>query len=88
MKKKKSLLVYGLLTLAVLVYIFIASPNLNPLYQDGAFFWVVLITLYVGAYLLQKFGDFTLKPNEHGGPKQIDFGLKGKLPKKVIFLAG
>lgn len=86
MKKKKSLLVYGLLTLAVLVYIFIASPNLNPLYQDGAFFWVVLITLYVGAYLLQKFGDITLKPNEHGGPKQIDFGLKGKLPKKLIFL--
>jgi hypothetical protein len=59
--KKPRIVVYGVLTLLVLLYIFDSAPNLNPLYPDGAFFWCAAISLYVVAwaffYLGGKLGN-------------------------------
>lgn len=44
-KPKKYLLIYGMLAIAVALYIFFAAPNLNPLYSDGALFWLILVTI-------------------------------------------
>ncbi len=39
---------YYLITVFIfLLYIFIYAPNLNPLYQEGAFLWCVFITIVV-----------------------------------------
>jgi len=53
---KKKLIGWLLLTLGAAVYVFFRSPNLNPLYNDGAFFWAVLISLYVGISLAVDIG--------------------------------
>lgn len=53
---KKKLIGWLLLTLGAAVYAFIRSPNLNPLYHEGAFFWAVLISLYAGVSLAVDIG--------------------------------
>jgi len=53
---KKKLIGWLLLTLAAAVYAFVRSPNLNPLYNDGAFFWAVLLSLYAGVSLAVDIG--------------------------------
>lgn len=53
---KKKLIGWLLLTLGAAVYVFFRSPNLNPLYNDGAFFWAVLISLYAGISLAVDIG--------------------------------
>ncbi|MBR6790013.1 MAG: hypothetical protein IKM31_04000, partial [Oscillospiraceae bacterium] len=53
---KKKLIGWLLLTLGAAVYAFVRSPNLNPLYHEGAFFWAVLITLYAGVSLAVDIG--------------------------------
>ena len=39
LKRNKKVVLNVLLTLAVLIWIFVANPNLNPVYADGAFHW-------------------------------------------------
>lgn len=43
--KSKTPLVYLAFLVVVAVYLFFAAPNINPLYSDGAFFWLVIITI-------------------------------------------
>ena len=53
MKKKKAW-IFLVITLLVLLYVFVEAPTLSPLYLDGAIFWAVLITIYVGLNALMK----------------------------------
>ena len=60
--KKYKLVTYLVLLVLVGVYIFVQAPNLNPFfYGDGAFFWAAVITLFVGAWALMRFGELTFQ---------------------------
>lgn len=86
---KKKLLVYGGLTLAILIYGFFAAPNLNPLYADGAMFWTVVATLYLAVYQLMDMKGFSLQmENGPGGRPGLQFhrGEGGKLKKWVLIV--
>ena len=41
-KTKRIVLGIAVVIVLLLAYIFFAAPNLNPLYADGAMFWLVL----------------------------------------------
>lgn len=58
MKKKKAW-IFLVITLLVLLYVFVEAPTLSPLYLDGAIFWAMLITIYVGLNALMKIGEFS-----------------------------
>ncbi|MEG2813196.1 MAG: hypothetical protein RSA79_01215, partial [Oscillospiraceae bacterium] len=45
-KKNVIIILYVILTIIVGLFVFFSAPNLNPLYSEGAFFWLVLITIY------------------------------------------
>ena len=64
---KKKIIIYGGITLVALIYIFFAAPNLNPLYSDGAFFWLALVTIYLVTSQIIGSKLFSL---EHGDGKQ------------------
>ena len=69
MKKKKAW-IFLVITLLVLLYVFVEAPTLSPLYLDGAIFWAVLITIYVGLNALMKIGEFP-----------FSFSARQKFPK-------
>lgn len=83
--KKVSALLFTLLTLGVLFYGFVTAPNLNPLYTDGATFWAVLITLYVGLFALLKTGEFTIN-RIHANQGAISYVPKSKFPKWAVII--
>ena len=68
MKKKRKVFLNILLTLAALVWVFAANPNLNPVYADGAFRWCVIFTCYVALNFLLGFGGVTVEANAAGVP--------------------
>jgi len=43
-KKKNRPLLFAIVAAVFALFMFIATPNLNPLYADGAFFWLIIIT--------------------------------------------
>lgn len=47
LKTKKLFLTYLIIVAALILYIIVASPNLNILYREGAFFWCVTVTIFV-----------------------------------------
>lgn len=55
MSTKKKVILYVIVTVIALVYLFLETPNLNPLYPDGAMFWCVLITVYIVIGMLGNF---------------------------------
>lgn len=64
-KKYKIYTYLAVLVLAAL-YVFVEAPNLNPFfYQDGAFFWAVLITVLVGIWALFRYGELTFQFMPH-----------------------
>ncbi len=42
----------GIFLALVAVYVFVTAPNLNPLYAEGAFFWLVLISVFSVIFLI------------------------------------
>ena len=70
------------ITLLVLLYVFVEAPTLSPLYLDGAIFWAVLITIYVGLNALMKIGEFSFDA-EKTQPGQVPFSFSAsqKFPK-------
>ena len=80
--KLRSLLYLGATLLAVL-NVFVNSPNLNPLYLEGALFWCVLLTVYAGIYVLTHFGDIVpvVYPN---GMTRYTLEFTGGSPKKLL----
>lgn len=70
------------ITLLVLLYVFVEAPTLSPLYLDGAIFWAVLITIYVGLNALMKIGEFSFDAEKtQPGQVPFSFSAKQKFPK-------
>ncbi len=70
------------ITLLVLLYVFVEAPTLSPLYLDGAVFWAVLITIYVGLNALMKIGEFSFDAEKtQPGQVPFSFSAKQKFPK-------
>jgi len=79
------IIVYALMTAFLLLYLFIAVPNLNPMYASGAFFWAMLITVNIVIWALFKFGEFTY--SSFGSKADISYVPKRKFPIAVKILA-
>lgn len=81
MKKKKAW-IFLAITLLVLLYVFVEAPTLSPLYLDGAIFWAVLITIYVGLNALMKIGEFSFDAEKtQPGQVPFSFSARQKFPK-------
>lgn len=81
-KKKKTLLLYAIAVVLVLLYVFFSAPNLNPLYSDGAFFWLILISIFTILPMLSSF-KFDATTDENGKPS-FKFESGSKTRKIVI----
>ena len=73
--KKTKWFFFLAITIVAALYVFVETPNLSPLYLDGALFWAVLITAYVGSATLLKIGEFTIQLNN------FSYSAKAKFPK-------
>ena len=81
MKKKKAW-IFLVITLLVLLYVFVEAPTLSPLYLDGAIFWAMLITIYVGLNALMKIGEFSFDAEKtQPGQVPFSFSARQKFPK-------
>ena len=70
------------ITLLVLLYVFVEAPTLSPLYLDGAIFWALLITIYVGLNALMKIGEFSFDAEKtQPGQVPFSFSARQKFPK-------
>ncbi len=70
------------ITLLVLLYVFVEAPTLSPLYLDGAIFWAMLITIYVGLNALMKIGEFSFNAEKtQPGQVPFSFSARQKFPK-------
>ncbi len=86
---RKKLIVWGGLTLIVLVYVFFAAPNLNPIYGDGALFWAMLLTIYLlVGQLLSASGIGIQTKDADGNPSFQIYHKKGKFQKWPLILLG
>lgn len=65
--KKPYLIIAAVVVL--LIYLFISTPNLNPVYSDGAFFWLVLISIVV--LMIQLWGKEVLSQTNNGDGKTV-----------------
>lgn len=88
--KKYKLLTYLGMFLLIALYIFVEAPNLNPFfYADGAFFWAVVITAYVGVWALFRFGELTVQflPGSKGrAERPFNYVPNEKFPKWIKIL--
>lgn len=89
-KKNIPVIFYTVLTIIVGLFVFITAPNLNPLYSDGAFFWLMIITIYSALPLLSGF-----KPEQYtdaNGKPAFRFAKKdvktSKNKKRFIIVLG
>ena len=74
--------IFLVITLLVLLYVFVEAPTLSPLYLDGAIFWAVLITIYVGLNALMKIGEFSFDAEKtQPGQVPFSFSARQKFPK-------
>lgn len=78
MKKKTQFLLNLALTLFFVLAIIVQGPNLNPLYQEGAFSWCFMISCYVALNFFVCLGSLRLTTNEYGKTMvTMDRGVKG-----------
>lgn len=92
--KKFKLFTYLVLLLLVGLYIFVEAPNLNPFfYSDGAAFWAVVITVFVGVWALFRFGELTIHlipgMQEGGNTRPFNYVPNRKFPlwTKILLAA-
>lgn len=52
----------GIALVIIALYIFVAAPNLNPLYAEGAFFWLVVLSIYTVIFVIlpKKVSNLTM----------------------------
>lgn len=82
MKKKKAWIFLVITLLVLLLYVFVEAPTLSPLYLDGAIFWAMLITIYVGLNALMKIGEFSFDAEKtQPGQVPFSFSARQKFPK-------
>ncbi|MFZ2538116.1 MAG: hypothetical protein WAX04_04370 [Oscillospiraceae bacterium] len=80
---KKKPIIFVVMTVLVGLYVFFAAPNLNPLYADGAFFWLVLISAYLLVATVTSFSISQFVDNKGRAVTNFD---KSKLPKKWVLI--
>lgn len=78
MKKKTQFLLNLVLTVVFVVLVIFQSPNLNPLYPDGAFSWCFIISCYVVLNFFLALGSLRITTNEQYRPQiSLDKSVKG-----------
>ena len=80
-KTKLRNLIYLGIAVLVLLHILIDSPNLNPLYLDGAMFWALLFSACLAVYAVFRYGEVLT----YNGRVSVEF-TEGS-PKKLLALA-
>lgn len=80
MNKKNIFLYYLTAIIFIILYVFVNSTNLNPLYYEGALFYGVVLTIFIGISVLSRLGDIRVAKSENG---MIKFDLGGKKISKV-----
>lgn len=80
-KTKRIVLGIAVVIVLLLAYIFFAAPNLNPLYADGAMFWLVLLTAAVIGIAVLKFKNPIAEVKEGKG---VSFDFNGFPLKWVV----
>lgn len=81
--KKFIAIIYLVLAVVVGLYVFFSSPNLNPLYADGAFFWLFLTTICL---LIPTLSSFKLETFVNPkGQSEMKFN-KGTSFKKLTLI--
>lgn len=91
--KKYKLLTYLVMLILCGVYIFMEAPNLNPFfYSDGAFFWAVVITAFIGIWALFHFGELTVQffsRDAGAGARPFNYVPNRKFPiwTKILLIA-
>lgn len=87
MKKKTQFLLNLALTAVFLILIVIQGPNLNPLYQDGAFSWCFIISCYVALNFIVALGSVRIITNEYNRRQfSIDRSVSGYKRGFVLLL--
>lgn len=86
-KTQKTLLSYLALIIVAAIYIFVVAPNLNPLYSEGAFFWLVIITICALIPAIMNFKP-TISINEKGKPSSFDLFGNAKPKKLIVIILG
>lgn len=87
MTRKKQLLLNLALTLFFVIAVIVKSPNLNPLYPDGAFSWCVVISCYVILNFFICLGSLRITTNEYNRMQfSMDSSVKS-VKKGFILLA-
>ena len=79
-KTKLRNLIYLGIAVLVLLHILIDSPNLNPLYLDGAMFWALLFSACLAVYAVFRYGEVLT----YNGRVSVEF-TEGS-PKKLLAL--
>ncbi len=88
--KKLTLLAYLGATVFFVFNILVNAVNLNPIYPGSAFFYCIMITVYVGIFILNKTGRELFVQSEATGKVSVDYevGKKaGKLPLLIVAIA-
>ncbi|MBM6920963.1 hypothetical protein H6A12_07340 [Phocea massiliensis] len=80
-KTKRIVLGIAVVIVLLLAYIFFAAPNLNPLYADGAMFWLVLLTAAVIGIAVLKFKNPIAEVKDGKG---VSFDFNGFPLKWVV----
>ncbi|MBR5559134.1 MAG: hypothetical protein IKU72_02680 [Oscillospiraceae bacterium] len=86
--RKSKVIIYGGITLALAIYVFVQSLNISPMYLEGATFWCFALTAYVVAGVFLHYGSIfveRINPNpEQEGPYRVVPQLK--LPKWAVWV--
>jgi len=83
--KKVSTAAYIIATLFFVANAISASLNLNPLYPGTAFFYCVMLTVYVAIWVVNKAGKIILTKLENG-QLGVNFERKAPFPKVPIII--
>lgn len=84
LKKLKTVL-YILIAVIALVYAFVQSPVLNPIYLEGAIFWGVILTAYLLVSTLFKFGEVSFN-GMSGTDSPISYTPNERMPRGRVWL--
>ena len=84
--KKVSTAAYIIATVFFIVNMISARLNLNPLYPGTAFFYCIMLSVYVAIWVVNKAGKIIFTRHETG-QVAVDFERKAPFPKAPIILA-
>lgn len=83
--KKFTTMAYLVATLFFVFNIVSSTMNLNPTYPGTAFFYCVMISVYIGIWAISKAGKVILTRSE-SGVMAVDFERKAPFPKAPIII--